>query len=209
MGEGKSLCLRSSVLCVGWMEQGPGAAERRSKGQVEDLRMYSSCQDAVGSGGEAIELREEILTRTLNLSGSRVGKEMVWRLSRRTGDRTANEMVQQFKVTGHPIFTSTSALSRGILKQKRGRTRFCEYGTLVSIKSVSVRPSRIGVINSVRQMKKKSGILTMVEPEEVEMLVSPPSLPLGNKMQGGASFRILEKRVQMTQLCEKSYSSLL
>ena len=44
----------------------------------------------------------------------------------------------------------------------------------------------------------------MVEPEEVEMWVSPPNLALGNKMQGGASFRILEKRVQMTQLCEKA-----
>ena len=42
--------------------------------------------------------------------------------------------------------------------------------------------------------------LTMVEPEEVEMLVSPPSLALGNKMQGSASFRVLEK----TQLCEKA-----
>ena len=41
----------------------------------------------------------------------------------------------------------------------------------------------------------------MVETEEVEMLVSPPNLALRNKMQGSASFRILEKRVQMTQLC--------
>ena len=44
----------------------------------------------------------------------------------------------------------------------------------------------------------------MVEPEEVEMLVSLPNLALGNNMQGSASFRILEKRVQMTQLCEKA-----
>ena len=33
-----------------------------------------------------------------------------------------------------------------------------------------------------------NGILAMVEPEEMEMLVSPPNLALGNKMQGGASF---------------------
>ena len=37
------------------MEQGPGAAQRRWKGQVEDLMMYSSYQDAVGIDGEAIE----------------------------------------------------------------------------------------------------------------------------------------------------------
>ena len=36
--------------------------------------------------------------------------------------RTANKMVQHFKETGHPIFISTSALSRGILFQKRGRS---------------------------------------------------------------------------------------
>ena len=34
------------------------------------------------------------------------------------------------------------------------------------------------------------GVLTMVEPEEVEMLVSHPNLALGNKMQGCASFRM-------------------
>ena len=40
------------------------------------------------------------------------------------------------KKLGHPIFTSTSALRRGILKQRRGRnaTHFngdsCEHGTL-------------------------------------------------------------------------------
>ena len=34
---------------------------------------------------------------------------------------TANKLVQQFKETGHLIFKSTSALSRGILKQKKGR----------------------------------------------------------------------------------------
>ena len=34
-------------------------------------------------------------------------------------------------------------------------------------------------------------VMTVVEPEEVEMLVSPPNLALGNKMQGSASFRKL------------------
>ena len=45
-----------SVLCVGRMEQGPGAADRRWEGQVEDLRVYSSYQDAVGIDGEEVEL---------------------------------------------------------------------------------------------------------------------------------------------------------
>ena len=31
-------------------------------------------------------------------------------------------MVQEFKETGHPIFTATSALGRGILKQGKGKS---------------------------------------------------------------------------------------
>ena len=42
---------------------------------------------------ESQELREEILTKTLNISGSRVGKDMVWRLSRWT--RTVRSHSQQ------------------------------------------------------------------------------------------------------------------
>ena len=50
----------------------------------------------------------------------------------------------------------------------------------------------------------KNWFAPMVEPEKVEMLVSLPTLTLGNEMQGSASFRVLEKKIQMTQLCEKS-----
>ena len=35
---------------------------------------------------------------------------------------TAAKMVQRFKETGHPVFKSISALSRGILKRKKGKT---------------------------------------------------------------------------------------
>ena len=37
-------------------------------------------------------------------------------------DRTANKTVQQFDKIGHPIFPSTSALSRGFLKQRKGKS---------------------------------------------------------------------------------------
>ena len=51
------------------------------------------------------------------------GSEKRWCCSSHDGqwDRTANKMVQQFKETGHPIFTVTSALSRGTLKQRKGK----------------------------------------------------------------------------------------
>ena len=49
-------------------------------------------------------------------------------------------------------------------------------------------------------------ILTMVEPEEVQLLVSLPTQAPGNRMQGGASCsQILEKNVLLTQLCEKAF----
>ena len=35
---------------------------------------------------------------------------------------TANKMVQQFKETGHLVFKGVSALRRGVLKQKKGKT---------------------------------------------------------------------------------------
>ena len=38
----------------------------------------------------------------------------------RQWDSTANEMVERFKDTGHPVSKSISALSRGILKKKNG-----------------------------------------------------------------------------------------
>ena len=43
-----------SVLCVGQVTDISGATERW-KGQVEALKKYSSCEDAVGLDGEPIE----------------------------------------------------------------------------------------------------------------------------------------------------------
>ena len=42
------------------MEYEPRAAEERWKGQIEDLKKYSSYQDAVGLDGEAIEFESKI-----------------------------------------------------------------------------------------------------------------------------------------------------
>ena len=51
---------------------------------------------------------------------------------------------------------------------------------------------------------KRTSRYSFGQSEEVDMLVSLRNLAFGNKMQGGASFRVLEKRIQMTQLCEKT-----
>ena len=66
------------------------------------------------------------------------GSEKGWHGSSYDGqlDRTANKMVQQFKATGHLFFTATSALSREMLKQRKGKSslrwRFHEHRTIVS-----------------------------------------------------------------------------
>ena len=151
--KGKVCVYADSVLCVGQMKDSPGAMERW-KGQVEDLKKYSSYQDGVGLDGEPIEfewkivqgfsslplLREiqndletksikpeeftdriifmsifndivwkkkdencisnaeevrncSILARTLDVSGSRLGRKVVWRCSR--SKRTAELHRQQ------------------------------------------------------------------------------------------------------------------
>ena len=163
-----------SVVCWTQMKDTPGATERW-KGQVEDLKKYSSYQNAVGLDGEPIEfelkmfpgcsslsLLREIRTScqktsrtgssscqcSTTLSGKRMMKKNIsnaeevrnyamkylqghWTFlgpgsdekwhgdshdQKRQWNCTANKMVQQFKETGHPVFKSTIALSRGILK---------------------------------------------------------------------------------------------
>ena len=56
-----------SVLCVGQVKDISGATERW-KGQVEDLKKYSSYQDAVGLDGEPIEFEWKIVPGFSSLS---------------------------------------------------------------------------------------------------------------------------------------------
>ena len=56
-----------SVLCVGRMENDPGEAERRWKGQVGDLRMFSSYQDAVGLDSRSKRIRVNKCPRIFNI----------------------------------------------------------------------------------------------------------------------------------------------
>ena len=104
-------------------------------------------------------------------------------------DRTAKE--KRFKETGHPIFTSTSALSRGILKQKRGGSTMHFNGHTVNTEllfcaAITDWCFQFGLTNEGKErvaILVDNGILTMVEPEEVEMLASLPNLAHGNKKQ--------------------------
>ena len=67
-------------------------------------------------------------------------------------DSTATQMVERFKDTGHPVFKSISAWSRGILKKKewqRRRTLQCGCFDIHSVNQLSITEQfRIGVNNS-------------------------------------------------------------
>ena len=100
--------------------------------------------------------------------------------------------------------------------------RSCEHGTLVSNSSFCESALRLCNCNRLilsirfdRWRKERvcipldNWVLPMVKTEEAEMLVSPPNLTPGNRMQGNMSFPVLEKKIQMTQLGEKGYSNIL
>ena len=103
---------------------------------------------------------------------------------------TANKMVQQFKETGHPVFKS-SALSRGILKQRKGRCTIHFNGvsintellfrTVHSVNQLSVHGAVANWCDQFAMTEEEKGrvgiivnneTLTMVQPEDVELLVS-------------------------------------
>ena len=90
-----------------------------------------------------------------------------------------------------PYLQNTSASSRGLLKQRKSRCN--QFGL------TEEERGRVAV-------PVENKILTMVAPEEVELLVSPPTQTPGNTVLGRAlSFQIVEKNKQLTQLCEKAF----
>ena len=116
-----------------------------------------------------------------------------------TAQPTQNAMVQQFKETGHLVFKSTSALSRRILKQKKGRRVIHFNGdsmntelwfqTVHFVNQLNVYAAVANWCCQFGLTEEEKGrvgipgdnkILTMVEREEV----SPPTQALGNRMQG-------------------------
>ena len=83
--------------------------------------------------------REEILARTLDISGSRrwkrSGMELFLTLLKEKWDSAAAQMVQRFKDTGHPGYKSISALSRGIffLRHHTLQCGCCKHRALIPL----------------------------------------------------------------------------
>ena len=125
--------------------------------------MYFECRNSQ-------ELRNEILARTLDILGSWVGRDVVWQfffpLKKENGILQPTKWCNDSKKLVI-VFTSISALSRGILKQKKGKSathsqwRFDEHRTLVPnssfCKSVQCLRSSGELVSSIRFNRRRKG----------------------------------------------------
>ena len=108
-------------------------------------------------------------------------------------------MERRFKETGHPLFKSISALSRGILKRKKGKEtiHFNEdssntellFRTIHSENQLSIDGAVANWCEQFGLTEEEKGrdnlsvnffFLTSVRSHEVQLLVSPPRTASGN-----------------------------
>ena len=83
-------------------------------------------------------------------------------------------MVEQFKETGHPVFKSISALSRGILKEK-WQMYHSIYGAVSSwCEQFGMRPNEREMTSERFVTKGNEQLLKNVKPQEVNSLVQTP-----------------------------------
>ena len=143
--------------------------------------------------------------------------------------RPAGKMVQRFKETGHLLFKSISALSRGILKQRKGKNTMHFNGgsmntellfqTIHSVNQLSVyaavsnRCEQFGLTEEEKgraSIPVDNKILTMGGTRRSDIIGISSDSGTWNRMQEGAmSFQTLERKVQLPQLCEKAYFQYL
>ena len=113
-----------------------------------------------------------------------------------------NKMVQRFKETGHSVFKSISALSRGILKKKKGGDTINLNGdspntellfhTIHSVNQLSIYGAVANWCQQFGLTQDEKGranlsvdkkMLTSIPPGELQLLVSPPTMAPGNGMR--------------------------
>ena len=138
-------------------------------------------------------------------------------------------MVQQVEETGLPVVNGVSALSRGVLMQKKARASIHVNGDSMNTellfqiinsfcRSASVYEEwRIGCyqLGSAEEEKGRAGIsvdnkiLTKLKPEEVQLLVSLPTRATGGRMpELVQSFDEQAEKKKLTQSCEKLTSNI-
>ena len=124
------------VLCLGKMSH-ISETNTRWSGQVEDFKMFYSMAELLGIDGEAIEFEWNIFQgsqhckffrrsrttgrrRTSNPSTSPIESSSC-RYSMTSNGQREISMKHVFRMTGHPVFTSASALSRGSMRRSKGK----------------------------------------------------------------------------------------
>ena len=129
-------------------------------------------------------------------------------------------MVQQLKETGHPVFKGVSALSRGVLKQKKGKTsihfRRDSMNTELLFQTVSENQLSINgaVANWCGSTEDKGTSNYYVGQQDLDQVETRRSSTLGlssensnwkqdaRKSQG---FEFLTGQIHLTQLCVKTF----
>ena len=146
-------------------------------------------------------------------------------------DSTATRMVKRFKESGHPVFKSISALSRGILKRKNNRDTIhfnadasnteLLFRTIHSANQLSIHGAvarwceEFGLKPNERELtserfttKEIEQILKELKPQEVNSLVHSPrndDPASGNRLRECIqSFETLEKEIQFARVCENA-----
>ena len=110
------------------------------------------------SNAENQELRDEVLARTLDVSGSRVGREMVWAILAIKSD---NGIAQPATWYSDPkqlviLYSRVPVLLPFTSIEILCIQNSCSKQFILSISSVFTEQLRIGVINSVWQKKKNT-----------------------------------------------------
>ena len=142
-------------------------------------------------------------------------------------DSTATQMVERFKDSGHPVFKSMSALSRGILKKNSDRDtihfngdasntdllfRIIHFVEQLSMYgAVSNWCEQVGLTEDEKGQEKPpgkkesvtKGVLTSVKSQEVNLLVSSRRLASGSSLRENIQdFESLSERIWFTRVCE-------
>ena len=217
---------KSQIFSIVHSSRDPGrldTEERPTEGTESSSCPWSttSCgNQMIGIASQRREcegLRVAVPSRTLDVSWSRLRHDMgQW-------DLTENKMVQRFKETRHPIFSQASVLwiEEFSNEDKRKvpftsienpRTRNYCFQTMHSATQHRIHgaATNIGVLSSAWRLKRKDQLEFLWTVKcwllwsQKKWNGSPHTQAPGDREQGHSSFRVLENRVQMTQLCEKA-----
>ena len=177
---------------------------------------------------ESQELRDEILARTLDVSGSRVAREMVWRiltiekengiLQPKKWYSDSNELVILCSKVSVPWVVgswSRRRVKRPYTSMEIQHTQQLLFQTVHSVNQLSSHGAVAKWCHQFCLTEEGKGrvtlsmdnkMLTSVPPEDVQLLVSHPTLAPENRMRENVlSFEALSSRIQLTQLCGKAY----